>query len=433
MTSLPHIVIVGAGAGGLELATTLGDKLGKRRRANITLIDRNRTHIWKPRLHEVATGALNATVDELSYVAHAHQHHLSFVLGTLAGIDRVQKTVQLAALNVDGEEILPARSLNYDTLVIAVGSQANDFNTEGAAKHCIYLDQRAAAERFHQAFLNIYLKASQLTEKEKLTFNIAIVGGGATGVELAAELNHSAHQLTRYGFRGIKPENVDITIIEAAPRVLPALSPKASAAIQRQLESLNINLLTEEMVTKVTADGLEMKSGRFIPAQLKVWSAGIKAPAFLTQLDGLETNHINQLLVKDTLVTTLDDNIFAFGDCASCPRPGAEQNVPPRAQAAHQQASVLAKSLIEKAAGRAPIPFVYKDRGSLVSLGRSGTIGNIMGNLSKDFTFEGKVARVFYKLLYRMHQQALHGAGKTLMIMLRDLINRRTGPSLKLH
>jgi NADH:quinone reductase (non-electrogenic) len=433
MTSIHHIVIVGGGAGGLELATQLGNTLGRRALARISLIDSNRTHIWKPRLHEVATGALNATVDELSYAAHAHDHHVEFILGAMKGLDRANKQIMLAPLIINDEELLPQRCVSYDTLVIAVGSQTNDFGTKGAKDHCIFLDKREAAEQLHQSLLSVYLKASQTESDGEQEFNVAIVGGGATGVELAAELTHSTQQLTHYGFRGIKQQQVTISIIEAADRLMPVLSPSASKAIAKQLQQLNVKVLTQELVTEVSSGGLRTRSGKFIPATLMVWSAGVRAPAFLQQLDGLETNKINQLVVKSTLQTTLDEDIFALGDCAQCPVDPSGQAVPPRAQTAHQQSNVLAKSLTNRLRNKPLVDFIYKDRGSLISLGKSSTIGNIMGNLSRDFTFEGKVARLFYTLLYRLHQRALHGTVKMLLLILRDKINKRTGPSLKLH
>lgn len=428
-----RIVIVGGGAGGLELATLLGDKAGKRGRAEVTLVDANMTHLWKPRLHEVAAGVLNADVDELNYVAHAQRHHFRFIMGRMCGLDRDSKNLVLEPHFEGNEQILPQRNLPYDTLVIAIGSNTNDFGTKGAAEHCIFLDKRSAAEAFHRKFLNEYMKASQDPSVEPKHCNIAIVGAGATGVELAAELNHSAHELMEYGFDQIKPENLTITIIEAANRVLPVLSEKASSAILRQLQELNINVMTNEMVTEITEDGLHTKSGKFVPAFLKVWSAGIKAPEFMKELAGLETNRINQLVVTNTLQTTRDEHIFALGDCAQCPRQDAETPVPPRAQSAHQQAKLLAKSLQKRLQGKPLLTFNYQDKGSLISLSKNGSVGNIMGNLSKDFTFEGKLARFMYITLYRMHQFTLHGVFRTLLLIVRDRINRRASPTLKLH
>lgn len=430
----PRIVIVGGGAGGLELATKLGKKLGRKALAEIILIDTSPAHLWKPRLHEVAAGVLNANVDELSYAAHGHHCHFRYILGRMHGLDRTGRTIKLAEHRHQGQRVLPERDIAYDYLVLALGSQTNDFGTLGAQEHCIFLDSRRAAERFHQAFLNVYLSASHTgPEQTPQAFNIAIVGAGATGVELAAELNHTAHQLHHYGFDGIEPENVTITIIEAAERVMPALSEKASAAIQRQLEKLRIRVLSGERVTEVTEDAVITESGKKIPSQLKVWSAGIKAPAFLSSLDGLEANRINQLVVTPTLQTTGDARIFAIGDCAHYLPPGSDRPVPPRAQAASQQASLLAKSLPALIDGGAPLTFHYRDKGSLISLSKNGSVGQLMGNLSSDFTFEGKIARLFYITLYRLHQIALHGVFKTGLLLLRDRLNLRTGPTMKLH
>ena len=143
-----QIIVVGGGAGGLELATQLGDNLGKRRKAAITLVDCNMTHLWKPLLHEVAAGALNAYEDELSYMAQAHWHHFRFRLGRMDGLDRGKREISLApSCDEQGNEYIPRRILHYDTLIIAVGSITNDFNIPGVKEHCMLLDTRQEADR----------------------------------------------------------------------------------------------------------------------------------------------------------------------------------------------------------------------------------------------------------------------------------------------
>ncbi|MVW86918.1 NAD(P)/FAD-dependent oxidoreductase [Pseudomonas sp. PB101] len=427
-----RILIVGGGAGGLELATRLGKTLGKRGAAHITLVDANLTHIWKPLLHEVAAGSLNAHEDELNYVAQAKWNHFQFQLGRMSGLDRTAKQIQLSATFDDaGHELVPARSLSYDTLVIAVGSNTNDFGTVGAAQHCLFLDSREQAERFHQQLLNHYLRAHAGSENENIS--VAIVGAGATGVELAAELHNAAHELAAYGLDRIKPQDMRITLIEAGSRVLPALPNRISTPVHQTLEKLGVRVMTNATVSEVTAEHLKTRNGDVIEASLKVWAAGIRAPSFLKSIDGLETNRINQLLVRSTLQATLDDNIFAFGDCAACPQPGSEQNVPPRAQAAHQQASMLSKSLKARLQGKPMPTYKYKDYGSLVSLSRFSAVGNLMGNLTGSVMLEGWLARVFYASLYRMHQVALYGLFPTLLLMLGNRIGRGTEPRLKLH
>lgn len=430
-----QIVIVGGGAGGLELATRLGRTLGKRGQAKVTLVDANLTHIWKPLLHEVAAGSLNSSEDELNYVAQAKWNHFEFQLGRMAGLNRAERRIRLAAtLDDQGQLLMPERELAYDSLVIAVGSTTNDFGTPGAAEHCLFLDTREQAERFHQQLLNHYLRAHANQASTTEQINVAIVGAGATGVELAAELHNAAHELAAYGLGRIRPENMRITLIEAGPRVLPALPERISKPVHKTLEKLGITVLTGAAVSQVTADALHTAHGQVIPASLKVWAAGIRAPSFLQDLDGLESNRINQLQVKPSLQTTRDDNIFAFGDCAACPQPGSEgRNVPPRAQAAHQQASLLAKALKLRIEGKALPEYRYRDYGSLISLSTFSAVGNLMGNLTGSVMLEGWLARMFYVSLYRMHQIALYGLTRTLLMMLGDRIGRSTEPRLKLH
>jgi len=428
-----RIVIVGGGAGGLELATRLGKTLAKRGTASVTLVDANLTHIWKPLLHEVAAGSLNSSEDELNYVAQAKWNHFEFQLGRMSGLDRAAKQIQLAAtLDENGLELVPARTLGYDTLVISVGSTTNDFGTLGAAQNCLFLDTRKQAERFHQQLLNHYLRAHAKDDLDS-QISVAIVGAGATGVELAAELHHAAHELAAYGLDKIKPQNMRITLIEAGPRVLPALPERIGGPVHKTLEKLGVTVLTGASVSEVGPDSLMTADGKVIPASLKVWAAGIRAPAFLKDIDGLETNRINQLQVLPTLQTTRDENIFAFGDCAACPQKGTDRNVPPRAQAAHQQASLLAKSLKLRIEGKDLPEYTYQDYGSLISLSKFSAVGNLMGNLTGSVMLEGWLARMFYVSLYRMHQMALYGVFKTMMLMLGSRIGRGTEPRLKLH
>ncbi|WP_373186307.1 NAD(P)/FAD-dependent oxidoreductase [Halopseudomonas sp.] len=432
--SPPRILIVGGGAGGLELATRLGRSLGKRNKALITLVDTNMTHIWKPLLHEVAAGSLNSNGDELNYVAQAKWNHFHFQLGAMNGIDRERRVISLRAIqDEDGAELIPIREIAYDYLVISVGSNTNDFNTEGAAQHCLFLDTREQAERFHRLLLNQYMKAQASSEgqiSEKI--NVAIIGAGATGVELAAELHHAARLLQAYGLNRIRPEDLHINLVEASGRVLPALPERISEPVTETLKSLGVHLHTGSPVKAVTAQGLELANGEHIAASLKVWAAGIRAPAFLNSL-GLETNRINQLVVNTTLQTTGDPHIFAFGDCAACPTGEEGRTVPPRAQAAHQQATLLSKSLKRMLEGKPLREYVYRDYGSLISLSTFSAVGNLMGNLTGSVMLEGKLARMFYVSLYRMHQMALYGVPRTLMLMLSDRIGSSTAPRLKLH
>nr|WP_041474698.1 NAD(P)/FAD-dependent oxidoreductase [Erwinia sp. Ejp617] len=432
-TPMKKIVIVGGGAGGLELATQLGHKLGRKNKAQITLVDRNHSHLWKPLLHEVATGSLDEGIDGLSYLAHAHKHGFSFQLGTLTDLDRENNRLQLAEiLDEQGDVLVPQRELEYDTLVMALGSTSNDFGTPGVKDNCIFLDNPHQARRFHNEMLNLFLKFSA-SEGQQEKVNIAIVGGGATGVELSAELHNAVKQLHSYGYKGLDNQALNVTLVEAGERILPALPPRISSAAHSELRKIGVRVLTRTMVTSAEKNGLHTKSGEFIDADLMVWAAGIKAPDFMKDLGGLETNRINQLVVEPTLQTTRDANIYAIGDCASCPLPSGGF-VPPRAQSAHQMASRVLANILADINGQSQSQYVYKDHGSLVSLSRFSTVGSLMGNLMRgSMMVEGRIARLVYISLYRMHQVALHGYFKTGLMMLVGSINRVIRPRLKLH
>ncbi|WP_454442304.1 NAD(P)/FAD-dependent oxidoreductase [Vibrio bathopelagicus] len=429
---MTKIIVVGGGAGGLELATKLGRTLGRKKRAQITLVDRKASHLWKPLLHEVATGSLDEGVDALSYRAHAKNHYFDFQMGSLNDIDRERKVIALSELKDDhGELLMPSRELEYDILVMAIGSTSNDFNTPGVRDNCIFLDSPEQAHRFRTEMNNQFLKLH--AKNGQGTVDIAIVGAGATGVELSAELHNAVKELRTYGFGDLDSSKLNVNLVEAGERILPALPPRISSAAHSELTKLGVNVRTNTMVTQADSEGLTTKDGDKIPAQIMVWAAGIKAPDFLKGIGGLETNRINQLVVKNTLQTTLDDNIFAIGDLAQCTQADGSF-VPPRAQAAHQMASCAFSNIIAKLNGRDLKDYVYKDKGSLVSLSRFSTVGSLMGNLTKgSMMVEGRIARVVYISLYRMHQVALHGIIKTSLMMLVGRINRVLRPNLKLH
>jgi NADH dehydrogenase len=382
---LQEIVIVGGGAAGLELATRLGKTIGKKKRANITLV----------------AGSMNPSEEELNYLAQAHWRNFDYRFGEMTGLDRAQKRVHLSAtFDDEGRMITPLRSIPYDTLIMAVGSVTNDFGTKGVAEFAIPLETAEQAVRFNRRLINACIRAQ--TQEEALRpdqLHVAIIGAGATGTELAAELHRTAREVVAHGLDRINPDkDIKIVLIEAAARILPALPEAVSDAALNLLRDIGVDVRTSAPVTEVSEAGVRLSDGDFIPAELVVWSAGVKAPDFLKNLDGLETNKINQLAVTLTLQTTRDPDIFAIGDCAECPRPGFPGPVPPRAQAAHQQASHLVRQLRRKLDGKPLEPFTYKDFGSLVSFGKYSTVGSLMGFLvGRSLFIEGYFARIMYR------------------------------------
>ena len=433
-----RIVVVGGGAGGLELVTRLGDRLGRRRRAEVMLIERARTHFWKPHLHEIAAGSIDVGQYHTDYLAQSHWHHFRFTIGAMIGLNRARREVHVGPfIDEDGDRVTSERAIAYDTLVLAIGSTTNDFGTPGVEAHAIPLDTPDEAERFHRRLVNAYIRAQTQTEAVRPEqLDVAIVGAGATGVELAAELHKSTRALVSYGLDRIDPDrDIRLVLIEAADRILPALPERLASAVGELLAGLGITVRVRSRVAEILPNGVRLASGEIIPAELMVWAAGVKAPDLLRQIDGLETNRINQLVVEPTLRTTRDEHIFAIGDCAACPWLGRKDaTVPPRAQSAHQMASHMVQQIERRLAGRPLKPWRYRDFGSLVSLGEYSTVGNLMGGLlGGNLWVEGLFARMMYVSLYKLHEIALHGWCKTILDTAARLITRRTEPRVKPH
>ena len=436
---LHHIIIVGGGAGGLELATRLGRKFGKKGKVKVTMVDCELTHVWKPLLHEVAAGTLNSYEDEVSYPALAYKNHFIFRIGRMDNLDRERKEISLApTLDKNGIEYIPRRTYKYDTLIFAVGSQTNDFGIKGVNKHCMFLDTRAEADSFHHELLrNAYTAHAQVSPLREGQLKVAIAGAGATGVELSAELHEAFKQLVKFGIDELHRDNIKITIIEAADRVLPALPAELSEKALKALEKIDIEVLAGHRISEATSEGYITDKGGLIPSEIKVWAAGIKAPDFLANIDGLETTGNNRLVVKQTLETTRDSNVFAMGDCAACPIPDTDQTVPPRAQAAHQQASMLVKSMKLRLKNK-PLPsYHYVDYGSLINLSSYATVGNMMGNLmgraAGSFMIEGILARFVYLSLYKVHQLTIMGFIRVSLITVANILTQKTRPRMKFH
>lgn len=428
----PKIVIVGGGAGGLELATQLGHKLGKKNLAQIILVDRNRTHIWKPLLHEVATGSLDSALDGVVYSAHAAKHGYQFQLGTFCGLDEATQSISVAPI-VDeaGKVMLPERQIQYDKLVIAIGSVSNDFNTPGVKENSFFLDSHQQANRFHNALLDSFTRVHQSESINEL--NIAIVGGGATGVELSAELYHVTDMLKVYGLSKMTADKLNIHLIEAGERILPALPERIATSARVELSKLGVNVMENTRISEATAAGFVTSEGKLIEANIMLWAAGVKAPDFIKDIGLFELNRANQIMVKPNLLSTVSDDIYVIGDCCACQQADGSF-VPPRAQSAHQMAECVEKNILNELKGEPLIDYVYVDHGSLVNLSRYSTVGSLMGNLTKSSMFvEGKIARLVYISLYRMHQQAIHGTFKTIALWCAEKVMRVVRPRMKLH
>jgi NADH dehydrogenase len=428
-----RIVIVGGGAGGLYLAGALGETLGRNAAADVLLIDDRLTHVWKPLLHEMAAGTLPPQESEVSFLQQARRHHFRFHPGDMESVDRTQRQVWLKPLiDERGGEVAPRRAIGYDTLVVAIGSMVNDFGTRGVREHAIALDDAHEARRFHR----LMLAACGRAELQGAgPVQLAIVGGGATGVELAAELTEAIADLASYGLRLRQMERpVQVRVIEAGPRLLPGLPDVVAAKVTRDLDQLGVDVLLNQKVTEVGREHVSLAEGQRLPASLTVWAAGIRGRPVLRCLDGLELDKAGRLLLRPTLQTTLDDDVFALGDCATCAAAPDGRPAPATAQAAQQQARLLARSLPRRLRGSPLQHFRYRDRGALVAVGRRRAVASLVGLLSgQRYTLEGTLARLSYEAVHRKHLVQLHGLLRTAVLVVAGWLAGRTQPRTKLH
>lgn len=422
------IVIVGGGAGGLELAARLGRYFGKRRGAEkVLLIDRSVYHIWKPTLHEVAVGTLNPQQEGLSYSILARNNHFSFMPGDLIALDGAERRLALAEVRDEKDGVLiPERDVRYGQCILALGSGSNFFGTPGK-ENAYVLEHALDAQRFQHHLLNLFAKAAY---RDNRLLHVGIVGGGATGVELAAEMMEAYRAIIK-STGSAQHFDIRITLVEASPRLLNGLPEKVAQHAQTALREKNITVLTDTKVIALHPDHIDSSAGE-IPTDVIVWAAGIQASARNSQY-GLDTNRMNQFVV-DAHLRSSQEGIYAMGDCAACPWQDGK-TVPARAQAAHQQAEYLYRVLRAQDKGQSyDKPFQYRDFGSLISLGNNHGIGNLMGSLAGgSFFIEGLIAKYMYMSLHLAHHKAILGYRKTALLALARAAQNRVSGRLKLH
>jgi NADH:ubiquinone reductase (H+-translocating) len=427
-----RVVVVGGGAGGVELAVRLPRHAGSTT-DEVVLVDKESSHLWKPRLHEVAAGLMSPGEDQVGYLALAQAHGFRFHYGGLAGLDSSARTVRLAAVedSASGEAVLNPRELDYDDLVLAFGSQVNDFGVEGVIEYCHMLDSAAQASAFNRGFLNA---AMQIAEGQREHLAVGIVGAGATGVELAAELRNAASAMERYGGLGAA-NRLDITIVDMANRVLAGADLRTSAYAAYRLNAMGVKIKLNQAVSRVTADGLHLKDGEIIPCDLKVWASGITGQPIVNSLAGLQISRQNRIITDPRLACIGVEHIYALGDCAAVPDAHGASALPATAQVAHQQASYLADALARRRRGKQVRPFIYRPRGSLVSLGQSGAAGEFpaLRHGRPALLARGLIPKLLYASLQLLHRAAMYGWTRALALAMSDRLRRIAVPPVKLH
>ncbi|NLI27513.1 MAG: NAD(P)/FAD-dependent oxidoreductase [Acetobacter sp.] len=426
MSKKSEILIVGGGVAGLALATRLGNSIGKQGLARITLIDKSFSHVWKPMLHCFAAGTAQNENDRISFMAQANRHHFEFWPGEVTALDRESKQAVLGPLRgTDGRVVLEGRTVDYDALVLSVGSCANDFGTPGVAENCLFIDNLVEANGFNEKFRMELLRAYS----GDIELNIAIVGGGATGTQLAAEL-HKSLELTGLHSFSQTPPVLNITLLEAGPRILPAFPESVSQAAQKELERIGVKVQTNAMVSGADAEGFSLKDGTHIKADMRVWAAGVKAPEVTRSFGGLSLSRSGQILVHPNLQSIDDPAVFAMGDCSYI----SDEPLPPTAQVARQQAHHLARHLPQWIANKKEIPScVFNNKGAIVALGNYNGWGTLPGGtVFGGGILNGLSARLGHLMLYRQHQIELYGWTRGLISCFGAWIDTFIRPSVRL-
>lgn len=354
----PHVVIVGAGFGGLAAARGLS-----RAPVRVTLIDRTNHHLFQPLLYQVATAGLSpADIAEPIRAILRRQSNAEVLMAEVVGVDPETHTVQL-----------PDRPIRYDYLVLATGARHSYFARPEWASHAPGLKSIADALAIRRTILTAFERAEMESDPARrdayLTF--AIVGGGPTGVEMAGAIAELARKVLAADFRHIDPTSARVLLIEAGPRLLPAFPEELSAAAQRALERLGVEVRTAQPVQEIDSQGIAI-AGERIRTRTVIWGAGVQAsPA--GQWLGAPTDRSGRVVVGPDLTPPHLPDVYVIGDTARCEQDG--DALPGVAQVALQQGAYVARAIRRRVGGdNRSIPFRYKDKGSMATIGRSAAV-----------------------------------------------------------
>jgi len=358
-----HVVVLGAGFAGLNAVRELSREPGIR----VTLVDRNNYHLFQPLLYQVASAGLEAPQIAFPVRAYLRKYkNARFLLGTAEGIDPAGKV-----LMVDG------RPVPYDYLMVGTGTRNNDFGLPGVSIYGFGMKDLEDAMRIRDRVLSACEEAVRTPdpERRKALLSFVIVGGGPTGVELAGALGEIRRHVITRDYPELRLDEVRIVLVEASQRILDAFTEPSVRYAQNYLRQLGVELMFGERVTEITPWGVRLQSGKFIPSFVPIWTAGVAGQA----LPGLPTVQGNRVATLPTLHMETDPAIYVTGDMNYLEwkdgRPHAQV-----APTAIQQGTLAARNILRELRGQEKLPFKYKDKGNLATLGRNQAIAEI-GNL----------------------------------------------------
>lgn len=420
-----RLVILGGGAGGLELASLLA----ARDDLDVTLVDREFGHVWKPRLHELGAGTVSSSLADLSFYMLAHLRGFRFEQGEVTALDRERREVRLGSIHVAGATVeMPERRLGYDLCVVALGGQT-PAPLPGVEEHAIRLDRKSDADALRARFVAAMVAARDTGRPAE----VVIVGTGATGTELAAHLRRSERGFFEKRDRRER-DLLRITLLEAAPELMPGAEPDLRRELAERLARLKITVRTNAKVSAIQEGAvIGGEGGERWPATIAVWAAGSAGLPLLERLGGFDLDAKGRIRVDPTLQALGDDHVFALGDASSFTPRGGEKPLPPTAQVASQQAVYLSQTLPYAARGEPAEPFRYDNKGKIVSLAGAGTIGKLAFGRRDDILIGGRFALAAYHGLERQHQWRILGPWHGTVSIATDLLSPTKGPALKLY
>lgn len=386
-----HVVIVGGGFGGLYAAKALG-----KAKVKVTLIDKRNFHLFQPLLYQVATGGLSAgDISSPLRAILSKQKNVQVLMGEVIGIEAKTQKVLLKS----GE------TLGYDSLIVATGSSHHYFGKDEWSKIAPGMktieDALEVRRRIFLAFEAAENESDPVRRKALLTF--FIVGAGPTGVELSGAIAELAYETLREDFRSINPEETKVVLLEGMDRVLPPYPSELSAAAQKSLEKLGVEVRTKTLVTNIEGDTVTIKSGdteEKVQASTVLWAAGIKASPMgqaIADQTGAPLDRIGRLIVESDLSVPGYPNIFIAGDLAHYAH-GTEAPLPGTAATAMQQGDYLADSIQRRIANKPVSAFAYKDSGSLAVIGRNEAVANL--GFAKLSGFPAWIIWIFVHIYY---------------------------------
>lgn len=372
LTARKHAVVIGAGFGGLACAK----KLRKSPSYSVTLIDRNPYQLFSPLLYQVSTASLPE--DDIAFPVRTAYRDVQFVRAEVTNIDAIKKEVVLSS----------GKTISYDDLILAVGSEGTTFGIPGVAEHTFQMKSVGDARAIRHSLLSNYESVEDgLLPLESL--NVVIVGGGPTGVELAGAVKELQQEIRRE-FEHIAPK-ATVTLLEAGPRLLPTFHPHSSKYTLKTLTKMGVQVHVDAAVVEATPRSLILKDGSEIVAGTRIWAAGVVAPPHWKFLG--ETDRGNRIKVNSHL--QISDSIWIVGDVASSP--GSDgRPLPMVAPVAIQQGKHVARQIRRREANTALEDFKYRDKGQMATIGRRKAVVEMRSWLR----FQGSLAWLTWLALH---------------------------------